>query len=182
METSAIQGKLLIASPRLVDPNFVHTVLLMVQHSDQGSMGLVLNRPLQISVREACHETLGDDCKAEGILHQGGPCQGPLMVLHGDELSKDADVLPGVFFTTEREKIESLLRTPHGRSRYFVGYSGWAPGQLEAELEIESWIVVPAHCDLVFEGEANLWSKLLTLRKMGPGAKLENIPDDPSLN
>jgi putative transcriptional regulator len=184
METpaSTTQGKLLIASPRLADPNFVRTVLLIVQHSEQGAMGLVLNRPLQITVREACQESLGDDCKAHGVLHQGGPCQGPLMVLHGNELAKDSDVFPGVFFTTEREKIESLLRSPHGQSRFFVGYSGWAPGQLEAEMEIESWIVVPADSELVFDSQQNLWSKLMTLRKMGPAAKLENIPDDPSRN
>ncbi|MGA3066517.1 MAG: YqgE/AlgH family protein [Tepidisphaeraceae bacterium] len=176
------QGKLLIASPRLADPNFARTVVLMVQHNDQGALGLVLNRPLQITVREACQQSLTDPCGVEAFLHQGGPCQGPLMVLHGCELSKDSDVLPGVYFTTERGKIESLLRQPTDQARYFVGYSGWGAGQLEAEMEIESWLIVPADSNLVFEGKSNLWSKLMAGRMLGRAADISSIPDDPSMN
>jgi putative transcriptional regulator len=176
------QGKLLIASPRLADPNFMRTVVLMVQHNNQGALGLVLNRPLELTVREACKESLPEECDVNQILHQGGPCQGPLMVLHGNELSKDSDVLPGVYFTTERAKIESLLKKPAPNARYFVGYSGWGPGQLEAEMEVESWLVVPADSSMIFEGKPNLWSKLMTRRMMDHPADLSNIPDNPSMN
>ncbi len=138
------QGKLLLASPRLADPNFARSVVLMIQHNDQGALGLILNRPLQISVRQACEQSLGEPCEVDGLLHQGGPCEGPLMVLHGNEMVKDADVLPGVFFTTEKSKIESLLKNQLAVARYFVGYAGWSPGQLEAEMEMESWIVADA--------------------------------------
>jgi putative transcriptional regulator len=179
---ASTQGKLLIASPRLADPNFAHTVVLMIQHSEQGALGLVLNRPLQTTVREACQASLSDPCEVEDFLHQGGPCQGPLMVLHGNELSKDSDVLPGIYFTTERGKIESLLRHPSSHARYFVGYSGWGPGQLEAEMEVESWLIVPAESSLVFESKSNVWSKLMALRMMDGQVDISSIPDDPSMN
>jgi putative transcriptional regulator len=176
------QGKLLIASPRLADPNFLHTVVLMIQHNNQGALGLVLNRPLDLTVRDACKDTLPQECDVNQPLHQGGPCQGPLMVVHGNELSKDSDVMPGVYFTTERAKIEALLKQPTATARYFVGYSGWGPGQLEAEMEIESWLVVPADMNLVFEGKSNLWSKLMARRMMDHPQDLSNIPDNPSMN
>jgi len=176
------QGKLLVASPRLADPNFLRAVLLMIQHSEQGAMGLILNRPLPMTVREACQQSVGEACAVEGVLHQGGPCEGPLMALHASELAKDPEVLPGVFFTTERSKLESLLRQPNGQERFFVGYAGWAPGQLEAEMEIESWLVVPADPRIVFESKSNLWSKLMTQRIIGKQFDLSRIPDDPSVN
>jgi putative transcriptional regulator len=179
---ASTQGKLLIASPRLVDPNFMRTVVLMVQHNEQGALGLVLNRPLELTVRDACKESLPEECEMDQVLHQGGPCQGPLMVLHANELSKDSDVFPGVYFTTERGKVEILLKQPDARARYFVGYSGWGPGQLEAEMEVESWLVVPAESDMIFDGKPNLWSKLMTRRMMDHPTDLSNIPDNPSMN
>jgi putative transcriptional regulator len=176
------QGKVLLASPRLSDPNFAGSVVLMIQHNDQGALGLILNRPLQISVKQACEQSLGEPCEVEGVLHQGGPCEGPLMVLHGNETVKDADVFPGVFFTTEKTKIESLLKTQLGMARYFVGYAGWSPGQLEAEMEVESWLIAEAQPAYVFEDQANLWLTLVRQRLLGQWIDPSKIPDDPSVN
>jgi putative transcriptional regulator len=176
------QGKLLLASPRLLDPNFSRTVVLMVQHNEQGALGLVLNRPLQITVRQACEQSLGEACEVDGLLHQGGPCEGPLMVLHANEMSKDADVLPGVFFTTEKTKIESLLKQQISSARYFVGYSGWTAGQLESEMELDSWVIADAIPEHVFGEEENLWTRLIRQRLLGPWIDPSNIPDDPSVN
>jgi putative transcriptional regulator len=176
------QGKVLLASPRLSDPNFAGSVVLMIQHNDQGALGLILNRPLQVSVKQACEQSLGEPCEVEGVLHQGGPCEGPLMVLHGNETVKDADVFPGVFFTTEKTKIESLLKTQLGTARYFVGYAGWSPGQLEAEMEIESWLIADAQPAYVFEDQANLWLTLVRQRLLGQWIDPSQIPDDPSVN
>jgi putative transcriptional regulator len=176
------QGKLLLASPRLADPNFAHTVVLMVQHNEQGALGLILNRPLSISVRQACEQSLGEGCEVEGLLHQGGPCEGPLMVLHGNEMSKDADVFPGVFFTTEKSKIESLMKQKISSARYFVGYSGWTAGQLEAEMELNSWVIADALPGHVFEDQSNLWTVLMRQRLLSPWIDPSRIPDDPSVN
>jgi putative transcriptional regulator len=179
---SSTQGKLLLASPRLADPNFARSVVLMIQHNDQGALGLVLNHPLQITVRQACEQSLGQPCKAEGMLHQGGPCEGPLMVLHGYELAKDADVLPGVFFTTEKSKIESILKQQGAAARYFVGFAGWSPGQLEAEMEIESWIVADPIASHVFADKPDLWLTLMRQKTLGQWMDPSKIPDDPTTN
>ena len=129
-------------------------------------MGLILNRPLQATVREACEEKLGEDCFAEGVLYQGGPCEGPLMVLHGNEMVQDSEVLPGIFFTTEKTKIEAIMKQGAEQTRYFVGYAGWSPGQLEAELEVESWTVLAATDYHVFSSNESLWDKLMTCRML----------------
>jgi putative transcriptional regulator len=176
------QGKLLLASPRLADPNFARSVVLMIQHNAEGALGLILNRPLEITVRQACEQSLGEECEVDEYLYQGGPCEGPLMVVHGNEMAKDADVLPGVFFTTEKAKIEGLLKQQIALARYFVGYAGWSAGQLEAEMEIESWIVADAAPANIFEGEANLWMKLMRGRVLGQWVDPSRIPDDPTVN
>src|SRR3982751_5237695 len=101
----SLKGHLLISSPRLMDPNFVRTVVLMVQHGEEGALGLILNRPLQATVRDVCEKVLETPCEIEAPLHQGGPCEGPLMVLHTDAdggIGGEVEVMPGVHFTAER--------------------------------------------------------------------------------
>jgi putative transcriptional regulator len=176
------QGKLLLASPRLADPNFAHTVVLMIQHNEEGALGLVLNDPLEITVRQACEQSLGEECAVDEPLHRGGPCEGPLMVVHGNEMEKDADVMPGVFFTTEKSKIEALLKQQISTARYFVGYAGWSAGQLEAEMEIDSWIIADAVPDFIFQKQPNLWMKLMRGRMLGQWLDPSRIPDDPTVN
>jgi putative transcriptional regulator len=176
------QGKLLLASPRLVDPNFSHSVVLMIQHNEQGALGLVLNHPLQITVRQACEQSLDEPCEVDGFLHQGGPCEGPLMVLHANEMAKDADVFPGVFFTTEKAKIETLLKQQLASARYFVNYAGWSAGQLEDELERDSWVVADPEAANIFEDANGLWTKLMRKRVLSQWIDPTQIPDDPSVN
>lgn len=172
------QGKILIASPMLGDPNFNRTVLLMVQHNEQGALGLVLNRPLETTVREACERSLGEVLEVEGFLHQGGPCEGPLMVLHTNEEAADAEVFPGVYFTTERSKVQTLLHSGRESARYFVGYSGWSAGQLESEMEQQAWVVLEPDSEAIFSSKQALWSKLNVGRYVDPS----QVPDDPSVN
>src|SRR6266550_1901510 len=106
---NSLQGKILLASSRLMESNFVHTVILMVQHDENGALGLILNRPLEITVREACEKALETECEVDGMIHQGGPCEGPLMVMHPYEDASQLEVIDGVHFTAEREHIEGLL-------------------------------------------------------------------------
>jgi len=176
------RGKLLIASGRLGDPNFFRSVVLMVQHSEEGALGLILNRPLEATVKEACQEFLEEPCENEDSLFRGGPCEGPLMVVHREESAKDQDILPGVYFTTERYKIASLLRGPSHDVRFFVGYAGWAAGQLESEMESDSWIVCPADAAHIFQSNETLWAKLMVQQSLGEQIDTDNIPDDPTVN
>ena len=179
----SLQGHFLIASPRLVDPNFARTIVLMVQHNDEGALGLVINRPLDTSVEEICETVLETPCSTEGVIFQGGPCEGPLMVVHTHDNRSDIEVKPGVHFSTERESIEWLLRYNEAPIKYFVGYSGWAAGQLENEMETGSWLTVSAETDQIFTDDGtDLYAKLLATATLGKWIDPARIPDDPSLN
>lgn len=179
-----LRGQLLIASPRLSDPNFIRTVVLMVQHGDEGALGLVLNRPLETTVADVCEKLIEGPCRADGPLLQGGPCEGPLMVLHAHQARSDLEVVSGVHFTTDREKIEWLLGNAEADEvRCFVGYAGWGAGQLEAELETGSWLCFAGQAQHVFGPNDRLWSKLTTSLVAGEGLlEPDDVPDDPSMN
>ena len=178
----SLAGQFLIASPRLVDPNFAKAVVLMVQHGEEGALGLIVNRPLETSVEEICEKVLETPCAAEGVLYQGGPCEGPLMVVHTHGSRSDIDVKDGVHFSTERDSIEWLLRYNEAPIKYFVGYSGWAAGQLENEMESGSWFTLPAEEEQIFQAGEELWSKLFAAATLGKWIDPARIPDDPSMN
>jgi putative transcriptional regulator len=178
----SLAGQLLIASTQLLDPNFIHTVLIMVHHNDEGALGLILNRPSNTTVKDACLQVLGAECEVPGILQHGGPCEGPLMVVHPHETQSDTRILPNIFFTTDRAKIEWIMQHEPEGSKYFVGYAGWSPGQLEAELKIGSWLIRPASPEDIFDADEDLWQILMTQITMGKYIHPSKIPDDPSLN
>jgi len=180
----SLTGKLLIASTQLGDPNFAHTVTLIVQHDENGALGLILNRPSETTIQEACSQALELPCVVEGVLFQGGPCQGPLMVLHDRDGESQIDVMDGVHFTTERGEIESLLLNTDVKIKCFVGYSGWGAGQLEMEYDIGSWLTFPADPDQIFNsppGEEH-YNKLIQKLTIGQYIDPEKIPEDPNLN
>jgi len=182
----SLQGHLLIAAPRLVDPNFFQSVVLMVQHNDEGALGVIINRPLETTVKEMWKEVNEDEtCDVDGHLHQGGPCEGPLMVIHGDDIYSEIEVMNGVHFCTRRDTIEKLVADNSCPMKFFVGYAGWSPGQLENEIKEGSWLAAPADPKIVFDDAEDLWtnvmkaiSKTSVLGLVDP--KL--IPDDPSVN
>src|SRR3954471_10764496 len=117
----SLQGNLLIASPKLLDPNFFKSVVLIVQHGDGGALGLILNRKIDVSLQTAWSQVSEEPCGVEGHLHQGGPCEGPLMVVHGEESLGQLEVLPGIHFSTERDSIEELVGRNDGPMKFFVG-------------------------------------------------------------
>jgi putative transcriptional regulator len=178
----SLQGHLLIAGPGLVDPNFWRTVVLVGEHSDEGALGVVLNRSSETSVEEAVPE-LAVLAEAMGAVHVGGPVQPSAVVVLADFAEPDdagALVLDSVGFLPSDVEPESLgeLR----RARVYVGYAGWGPGQLDEELEEGSWIVEPAVPDDVFTNDPEgLWSAVLR-RKGGPFSVLASMPPDPSQN
>ena len=180
---SSVRGQLLIAGPSLLDPNFWRTVVLIVEHTDEGALGLVLNRPSEASVREAVPQ-LRDIVDLDEHLFIGGPVQpSAVIVLAQFEDPGDAALLSfddvGVLGTGI-----SLDETIAGvrRGRAFVGHSGWGPGQLDSELERGDWILEPARREDAFSsGPGELWSEVLT-RKGGSYALVARMPADPSVN
>jgi putative transcriptional regulator len=178
----SLRGHLLIAGPGLVDPNFWRTVVLVGEHSDEGALGVVLNRSSETPVTEAVPElaALADDM---GSVHVGGPVQPSAVVVLADFAEPDEAgslVLDSVGFLPSEVEPGSLgeLR----RARVYVGYAGWGPGQLDGELEEGSWILEPARPDDVFTDDPEgLWAAVLR-RKGGPFGFLATMPPDPSQN
>ncbi len=180
----SLQGQLLVASKKLYDPNFFRSVVLLVQHSDAGALGLVLNRPLEMTIASAWEQVSEMPCEANGFLHQGGPCDGPLMVLHTDKSMPELPVIPQVFFTTDRDAIQQLVTQNHSQMKFFVGYAGWSPGQLETELEDGGWLMTPAAKLHIFGDVEDLWPVLMKeiSEAIYQGLNPKVIPEDPSTN
>jgi putative transcriptional regulator len=179
-----LRGKLLVASPTLLDPNFVRTVVLIAEHTEEGAMGLVLNRPAASTIAEAVPDLawLAGD---EEQVYVGGPvAETAVIVLAEFERPEMAGALvePDLGFigtdADDPEALEGAIR----RARVFAGHAGWGPGQLEDELEEEAWIVEPPLREEVFTDDAQgLWASVLR-RKGRKYALLSTMPLDPSLN
>ena len=176
------RGQLLIAGPGLVDPNFWRTVVLIVEHSEEGALGLVLNRPSETTVGEAVTE-LESLLDVDDPLYVGGPVQpSALIVLAQFEQPGEAALIAfediGVLANGTPENADVAVR----RGRAFVGHSGWGPGQLDDELERGDWILEPAQREDAFTvSPLDLWETVLT-RKGGSYALVARMPPDPSVN
>jgi putative transcriptional regulator len=178
----SLTGRLLIAGASLWDPNFRRTVILIGHHDEEGAVGVVLNRASQVSVGEAV-PPLADLVPPGEPLFIGGPVRPEAAVVVADfEHPERAEILAldSIGFLpeeTDPERIGGIRR-----ARVFSGYAGWGPGQLEAELDQDSWVVEPALPDDVFTGDPErLWDDVL--RRKGRGYELLRLmPIDPSLN
>jgi putative transcriptional regulator len=179
----SLRGKLLIAGPTLLDPNFARSVVLVLEHSEEGAMGLVLNRPVETTVDEAAPE-LADVVAGDELLFQGGPVQ-PSGVIVLAEFADPEDaamiVVDGVGPLSASADL-GAVQVVDGRSRAFAGHAGWGPGQLESELERDDWIVEDARADDAFAVDAEaLWASVLE-RKGGEYALVARMPEDPRVN
>jgi len=179
-----LRGKLLISSERLGDPNFNRTVILMLLHNDEGALGLVLNRPLPVSLVALSRQIIGQDSPREGVVHQGGPCEAAVMVVFDDEASPDGgtEVSPGIRFSGDSAVITPLLRQPGGEARFFAGYSGWGAGQLESEMSEQAWLTLAARREHVFADPDRLWDLVRAELVLGYRVNPDAIPTDPTMN
>jgi putative transcriptional regulator len=178
------RGQLLIASPVLQDPNFARTVVLIAEHTEQGAMGLVLNRPATSTVGEAVPD-LAWLAGGDAPVFVGGPVAETAVIVLAEF---DRPELAGALIegdlgfigadADDPDVLEGAVR----RARVFAGHAGWGPGQLESELEEEAWIVAPPRREEVFPpGGGDLWAAVL--RRMGQRyALLSTMPPDPSVN
>ena len=178
----SLRGHLLISNGGLFDPNFRHTVVLLGEHNVDGALGVVLNRALKVTVQEAA-PGLSTWVPAGESLFEGGPVQPASPVLLAElEHPELADLLVfgsvGFLVGEVSEQVGAGIL----RARVFAGYSGWGPGQLEAEMESDSWILDPARVRDVFTDAPDLlWSRVLE-RKGPEYRKLSRMPYDPSVN
>ena len=180
---TSLKGRLLVATPALFDPNFRRTVVLIGEHGEEGAMGLVLNRPSDVTVGEAV-PPLAAVAGEDSLVHVGGPVQpeAVLLLAEFDQPEAAATIVFGdVGFASSEGDLDAMAADVR-RARVFAGYSGWGPGQLEAELEEESWLVEPAEGVDVFPGPGDdLFADVLR-RKGGTYRVLALMPEDPSAN
>jgi len=178
-------GQLLVAEPMLGDPNFDRTVVLVIDHTVEGALGLVLNRPTDVLVAEAlpAWAPLVSD---PPVVHVGGPVEersGWCLVRIDDADGREGFVAVlgdvGLLdLETDPLDVASSVRA----ARLFAGYSGWGAGQLERELAADAWYVVAAEPDDAFLPDATaLWSRILA-RQGGPLSRLAHFPPDPTFN
>lgn len=181
---SPLKGKVLVAAPELLDPNFVRSVVLIVQHDENGAMGLVLNRALETTVQEAWTQVSSVPYPNTDPLFQGGPCEGPLMVIHQDATRGQIEIMDGIFLSSDADAVRALVSDAVDPLKFFVGYAGWSPQQLEAELNEGAWHVAEIEGEMMFEPGPQLWEKLTrtVIRNIRPAIDPRLIPPDPSVN
>lgn len=176
-------GRLLIALPALDDPNFSRSVVLILEHDQDGALGLVLNRPTTTPIEEVL-QGWSSLAAEPANLYGGGPVEPQavvgLAVAH-DRATRGV-AITGRIRTVDPTDDPALLAGEVERARIFAGYAGWAPGQLEAELEQEAWLVVDATADdVVSERPDELWHDVMA-RQEGSTRLMATFPDDPRLN
>lgn len=177
-------GTLLISEPFLPDPNFERTVVLLCMHDENGSFGFVLNKQTELTIGQVMQEHGSGSDK----IYLGGPVQpDSLHFLHtlGDKIPGSESLGKGIYwggdFMRLKEMMDLKMVSP-SQYRFFVGYSGWAAGQLDQELTDKSWIVSGSFDHDIFNYEpANMWR--IVLNAMGGKFRLiSNYPADPRLN
>lgn len=163
-------GEFLYAVPELPDPNFYHTVILIITYNDDGAMGLVINRPTSFHMAEVIPD-LGVDRDKSPVLYFGGPVQRDrifLMLQSESPPENSLEVMSHLFLSMSRDVLDEKVRDKNASRtlRVYSGYTGWAPGQLEHELARGDWIVGNAQLQAVFaEDPETIWQEVYTIRE-----------------
>ena len=160
------RGMFLVARRTLHGPHFGQTIVYLVEHGEDGTLGLIVNRPGDISLSEAIPD-IEDKQAAAHVLYYGGPVGLPmiLMLARNESATEGMEhVANGVYISSDRLVLDEMLaaQKPRSEVRFYLGYSGWAAGQLDAELERGSWHVVAADTDAIFSDKTDLlWDRLI---------------------
>ncbi len=180
-----MKGQVLISEPFLSDPTFSRSVILITEHESHGTIGYVLNQQTDFAVNVLIE---GLDMVHQ-YAYQGGPVElESLHYIHTyPEISKSTEVLPGVYWSGSFDEVcQGLIegRFLAENFKFFVGYSGWSPGQLDAELAEKTWLVSELTPEVIFDttiADKDLWKH--AIRSVGgKDALLANSPEDPFLN
>jgi putative transcriptional regulator len=169
----SLKGKLLVATPALLDPNFFRTVVLLLEHGEDGAVGVVLNRPSDFEL-VATLPDWEDRAAAPSVVFVGGPVAEGTAICLGRVGGED-----GITVVDASRDPDDLAAH---EVRFFSGYAGWGAEQLEDEIDEGAWLVVDADPDDALDDEPErLWSRVLE-RQGGRLALLARYPDDPSTN
>lgn len=179
-------GRLLLATPALGDPNFARAVLLVLNHDEDGALGVVINRPTRVPVSEVLPgwQPFATD---PGVLFQGGPVALDAALALGlrpcgTESPPGWRCVADGLGLLDLDAAPEVLAAGMSELRIFAGYAGWGTGQLEAELRAKAWYVVSRRAQDAFSADpTSLWRNVLR-RQGGDLAMVSTYPDDPALN
>ncbi len=180
----ASKGLVLISEPFLSDSYFKRSVVFLTELSDEGSVGFVLNKPVDLKLQEV----INDFPPFEAVISIGGPVNtNTVHYLHtlGDKIPDSVHVKDNIYWGGSFDVVKELIDSGDLSSndiRFFLGYSGWSPNQLEDELSENAWLIAELSNDLIMNGvEANIWVDIL--KKMKNKYKVwANFPENPGMN
>jgi len=181
----SLQGHLLVASPGLHDPNFARSLVLLIEHNDEGAFGVIVNHPVNKTIQELWREVGSAPCNSRQPIYLGGPVPGPLLALHNRSALAEMEAVPGVFFAVKKQHLDQLVLDEEPSYKILIGHAGWGAGQLESEIQQGAWHSTPATAELVFSTADDLWETVF--REIGSSMlqsvlNVKNLPPDPSVN
>jgi putative transcriptional regulator len=177
------KGRVLVSEPFLQDTYFKRSLVLLTEHSDEGAVGFVLNKPLEVKV----NEVMNDFPISKASVSIGGPVStNTIHYLHtlGDLIPNSVHVLGNIYWGGDFEAVKDMLRAGEispEQIRFFLGYSGWHAGQLENELKQNSWLITEIKPLQIMKPKENIWKA--TLSQLGEKYRIwSDFPENPGLN
>lgn len=177
------QGRILISEPLLSDTYFKRSVVLITEHSEQGAVGFVLNKPIDIPINEVLDNFPTFNAK----VYIGGPvAKDTVHFLHtlGELVPNSVHVKDNVYWGGDFDSLKELINegiVKTNQVRFFLGYSGWSPNQLEEEIKENAWLVTEVPSSKIMSADKNIWKK--TLENLGKKYKVwSNFPENPTMN
>ncbi|MGH8675748.1 MAG: YqgE/AlgH family protein [Burkholderiales bacterium] len=171
-QTESPNGIFLVAKPGLVDPNFRQTVVLVTQAQDYSTVGVIINRPTNLRLDRFLRDD-SPSARYRDALFFGGPVMPQVIVaLFRSDSAPEAPafhVLKGLYLSLHPENLRRLLESSSARYRLYAGFSGWAPQQLQSEIQREGWYVLPADADTIFrKNMEGVWQELVQRAEKRP--------------
>lgn len=177
------QGRILISEPLLSDTYFKRSVVFITEYSDKGAVGFVLNKPVDLPI----NEVLADFPNFKAKVYIGGPvAKDTIHFLHtlGELVPNSVHVVGNIYWGGDFDSLKELINegiVQPDQVRFFLGYSGWSPNQLEGEIEDNAWLVATVEPSKVMLADNDIWKK--TLEQLGKKYKVwANFPENPAMN
>ena len=177
------QGRILLSEPLLSDTYFKRSVVLLTEHSDKGAVGFVLNKPVDLPL----NEVLADFPDFNAQVYIGGPvAKDTIHFLHtlGELIPNSVHVIDNIYWGGDFDSLKELINegiVEPVQVRFFLGYSGWSPNQLEGEIEENAWLVTRVESEKIMSADKDIWKK--TLDELGKKYKVwANFPENPAMN
>jgi putative transcriptional regulator len=177
------QGRILISEPLLNDSYFKRSVVLLTEHSENGSVGFVLNKPIDLTIQDVIKDFPEFDTK----LYVGGPVgKDTVHYIHtlGELLPDSVHVKDNIYWGGDFERLKELISegmVQPSQIRFFLGYSGWSPKQLDGEIENNAWLISEVDGNWIMSPDKDMWKEVLN--SMGNHYKIwTNCPENPALN